>query len=104
MQNSGILPEHRRKGLYSKLVRHVLNVTTEKGFPRVWSRHNATNNAVIVPKLKQGFLISAMELSDTFGTLVHLSYFPVEVQRKMMDYRAGQIKPDDEIKKLLGID
>jgi len=103
MQNSAILPAHRRKGLYNELVKRALEVATELGFQSIWSRHNATNNAVIIPKLKQGFVISGMEVSDVFGTLVHLTYFPKEVRRKMMDFRVGQIKPDAETKKLLGI-
>lgn len=103
MQNSAILPEHRRKGLYNHLVKRTVEVATELGFQSIWSRHNATNNAVIIPKLKHGFVISAMEVSDIFGTLVHLTYFPKEVRRKMMDFRVGQAKPDSEIKKHLGI-
>ena len=103
MQNSAILPAHRRRGLYAALMAQVVRLATEAGFQDVWSRHNATNNAVIIPKLKRGFLITALELSDTFGTLIHLHYYPKEARRRMMDYRAGQIKPDAEIKKLLGI-
>ncbi len=104
MQNSGILPEHRRQGLYDQLIQRVLEITIDMGFQSIWSRHNATNNAVIIPKLKHGFVITGMEVSDLFGTLVHLSYFSKEIRRKMMDYRVGQIKPDSEIKNLLGID
>lgn len=103
MQNSGILPEHRRKGLYSELVKRVVEVATEMGFQSIWSRHNATNNAVIVPKLKQGFVLTGLEVTDIFGTLVHLYYFPKEIRRKMTDYRVGQIKPDAEIKSYLGL-
>lgn len=103
MQNSGILPEYRRQGLYAELVKRVLEVTAEMGFQSIWSRHNATNNAVIIPKLKQGFVITAMEVTDLFGTLIHLYYFPRKIRRKVMDYRVGQIKPDAEIKTHLGI-
>lgn len=103
MQNSGVLPEHRRKGLYSELVKRVVNVATGLGFQDIWSRHNTTNNAVIIPKLKQGFLITGIEVTDIFGTLIHLHYYPKEIRRRMTDYRVGQIKPDAEIKKYLGI-
>lgn len=102
MQNSGVLQEHRRKGLYSQLIERVLEVTTDMGFQSIWSRHHTTNNDVIIPKLKAGFVINAIEVTDIFGTLIHLHYFPKEVRKKMMDYRVGQIKPDDEIKKYLG--
>lgn len=104
MQNSGVLPKFRRRGLYTEMLKRVLETTTQLGFLDVWSRHNATNNDVIIPKLKLGFVISALEVSDVFGTLVHLRYYPSALRRKMTDYRVGQIKPDAEIKRLLKID
>lgn len=103
MCNSAILPDHRRKGLYTKLVETTLEIVKEIGFQTIYSRHTTTNSAVIIPKLKAGFLITHFELSDKFGSLIHLTYFTKEVRRKILDYRAGQTKPDDEIKSLLGI-
>lgn len=98
MCNSAILPAHRGKGLYRALVAAVIEKTTELGFQKLYSRHIATNNAVIIPKLKAGFVITGFELSDQFGTLVHLSYYPNAVRRKVLDFRAGQAMPDDEVK------
>mgnify|MGYP000323521666 CR=1 FL=1 len=103
MCNSAIFPEHRRKGLYSKLMSEMVKRVTELGFQEVFSRHTATNNAVIIPKLKAGFHITSMEISDMFGTLIHLSFFTNPKRKKMLDYRVGQIKPDEEIKKMLDI-
>ncbi len=103
MVNSAILPDHRRKGLYAELLKRVLEVTTELGFQSIWSRHSSSNNAIIIPKLKHGFVITAFEVSDLFGTLIHLCYYPNPIRRKMTDYRVGQIKPDAQIKTLLGI-
>ena len=103
MRNSAILPEHRRKGLYSALLTETLRVLTEKGFQKIYSRHNATNNPVIIPKLKAGFVISALEVSDMFGTLVHLTYLTNPLRRKMMIYRTGDLMPDAEIKTALGL-
>lgn len=100
MCNSAILEDHRRKGLYSSLLEHTVNVLAEKGFQIIYSRHNATNNSVIIPKLKAGFLISNFEMDDVFGVLVHLKYFTNKTRRKIMDYRAGQLKPDNELKTL----
>lgn len=71
------------------------------GFQVVVSRHNLTNNAVIIPKLKAGFVISGFEVDDRFGTLVKLSYFFNPLRRKLLDVRVGQSAPDDEVKKLL---
>ena len=103
MRNSAILPEHRRKGLYSALLVESISRISEKGFQRIYSRHSATNNEVIIPKLKAGFLISALEVTDVFGVLVHLTYFPRALRKKLMIYRVGDIKPDDEIRNCLKI-
>lgn len=103
MRNSAILPEHRRKGLYTALMQEILNRVEKMGFQIVLSRHCATNNSIIIPKLKAGFVITAMELSDRFGTLVHLSYHFNKTRRRIMEFRAGDLKPDQEIKDSLGM-
>lgn len=52
MSSTGILAEHRRRGLYSAIIPIVLETVRKEGFQVVYSRHNLTNNAVIIPKLK----------------------------------------------------
>ena len=101
MTSAGILVEHQRRGLYSALTPIILETVKKEGFQIVYSRHNLTNNAVIIPKLKAGFVISGFEVDDRFGTLVQLSYYFNPLRRKMLDVRVGQRRPDDEVKKLL---
>lgn len=103
MRNSAILPEHRRKGLYTVLMYEALAHAKKLGFQVVLSKHSNTNNSIIIPKLKAGFVITAMELSDRFGTMVHLSYFFNETRRKVLEFRTGDLKPDQKIKDVLGI-
>jgi ribosomal protein S18 acetylase RimI-like enzyme len=99
MCNSAILPKYRRLGLYSRVIEKSVDILKEEGFQIITSRHTATNNAVLIPKLKAGFIIQKMELDDRFGVLIHLSYFTNKTRRKIMDYRSGQLAPDEEIKK-----
>ena len=103
MCNSGVLNNHRRKGLYTTLMNVSLDIIKKKGFQTIYSRHTSTNNSVIIPKLKAGFVISSLEVDDVFGVLVTLKYFTNKKRRKIMDYRAGQLKPDDEIKQLFSM-
>lgn len=103
MVNSAVLPAYRGRGLYAALLRALLARVAEQGFQRIYSRHKATNNAIIVPKLKAGFVVTALELSDRFGTLVQLTYFPNEKRRKVAGFRAGQVPADDELRALLGL-
>ena len=100
MTSSGIVPEHRRRGLYRSLIPVVLEYARNEGFQAVVSRHNLTNNAVIIPKLKAGFVISGFDVSDRFGTLVQLSYFFNPLRRKVFDVRVGQHGLDDDTRNL----
>ena len=54
MVNTAILPQHQGKGIYSALLPHILSVLQREGFQIVYSRHVATNNQILVPKLKAG--------------------------------------------------
>lgn len=103
MVNSAILPEHRGRGLYSRLLDAALARLEGRGFQRIWSRHNMTNNAILIPKMKRGFVITGTELTDTFGTLVHLTYFTNPERRRLLDFRSGSLRPDAAMKKRLGL-
>lgn len=103
MRNSAVLPEHRRQGLYSALMTTHLEIVNEKGFQKITSSHHVTNNAVLIPKLKAGFIISGFEMDDGFGLLVNLTYFTNPLRREMMDVRAGLTRPSDQIKSALKI-
>lgn len=103
MVNSGILPDHRGRGLYSKMLDITLKKLSKKGYQKIWSRHNMTNNEIIIPKLKAGFFISGTELSDAFGTLVCLTYYTNPLRRKMLDFRSGHRRPDGEISAALSL-
>ena len=82
----------------------LLERVEKMGFQVVLSRHTTTNNSIIIPKLKAGFVITALEVSDRFGTLVHLSYYFNEKRRKVMLFRAGDFKPDQDVKSALRLD
>jgi len=103
MRNSAILPQYRRKGLYTALMSEVLKRTENMGFQIVTSHHKMTNNSIIIPKLKAGFVISGIEVSDRFGTHVRLSYFFNAKRRKAMDFRVGDLKTDSELSKALSL-
>lgn len=104
MINSAILEPHRGRGLYKALLNQLLEMVTARGFQLIYSRHNMTNNAIIIPKLKAGFIIAKMELDDQHGTLIHLHYYPNPTRRKVMDYRCGQQAPNEEIEELFKAD
>lgn len=101
MVNSAVLPEFRNKGLYKSLLEVSLKKLVGMGFQRIWSRHTTTNNSIITTKLKAGFVISAIETSDIFGQLLHLTYFTNPLRQNIMDFRTGQKRPNSAVKKAL---
>lgn len=101
MVNSFVDEAHRRQGLYTALMAEVVTQAQSAGFQVIYSRHAATNNAVIIPKLKAGFLVSGFELSDTFGLLLHLSCFTDPLRRRVMAFRSGDLRPDESLRPYL---
>jgi GNAT superfamily N-acetyltransferase len=97
MTNTAFLPAHQGRGLYTALLPIILDRVAAEGFQITYSRHTATNNRVIVPKLKAGFIITGPEVDDRFGTLVHLSYYTNPLRRKMMDVRSGEARLDEDL-------
>lgn len=104
MVNSAVLSEYQGKGIYRSLVMKMIKEVSDKGFQIIYSKHVATNNAVLISKLKAGFTISSFEVSDQYGVLVHLRWYTNPLRQKMMNFRAGGIGPDAQIKKLLNAD
>ena len=102
MQNSAIVKKHRRKGLYSALLDRTIQIVDSMGYQAIYSRHHMTNNAVLIPKLKRDFKITSFELSDRYGSLVHLTRYKSKTRNKILDYRAGLIRPDKELLSYFG--
>jgi len=100
MAISLVHPDHRRIGIYSELVRAVVSISKNEGFQQIESHHKATNNPVIIAKLKAGFCINGLELSDKMGVLVRLSYFHNSTRRKLLDARSGLTRPEDKVRDL----
>ena len=66
----------------------------------IYSRPIITNNEILIPKLKFGFKITNFELSERFGTMEHLTYFPQKTRRDILDFRSGFRRPDKKMKKI----
>ena len=93
----------QNKGIYTKLLPKILDILKGKGFQVVYSRHNASNNQILIPKLKQGFFITGMEVSDQFGTLIHLSYYFNDNRKNIIKFRTGEKKLNTTLKKYVNL-
>lgn len=103
MVNTGIFHEHRGKGLYKLLLQEIFKLVQDKGFQKISSRHHASNNNIIVPKLQSGFIITGLEIDDKFGLLVKLTYTFNSTRKEITNFRIGNQKLNKELEKYLNI-
>jgi len=89
-----VLPEYRFKGLYSAMMKRMLEITKAEGFSAVHSKHISTNNPILIAKLKLGFMINGFELDEVMGTLIKMVYHHNEIRRKAAFFRAGKMSED----------
>ncbi len=92
MINSGVVPEERNRGIYSQLVRLVIEHARLQGYVAILSRHAANNNAVIIAKLKLGFFVSGFEYSEVYGPLVRLTFLLGNLRRTLYQNRSTPIR------------
>lgn len=82
-----IRASHRGRGVYAAFLARLVAIAKEMGFREIYSRHHPDNNAILVPKLKAGFIISSFEITHNFGLLVHLRYPIADALREVYAYR-----------------
>lgn len=75
MINTVVRRDHQGRGLYTAFLPRLVAAVREVGFREIDSRHRADNNAVLVPKLKAGFVIAGFEIAPRFGILIHLRLY-----------------------------
>lgn len=101
MFESGIVPGHQGRGVYSALLPWLLTQFKALGFQKVTSQHHASNNKVILPKLKAGFQISGFTLDEGIGLMVQLTYVFHPLRKHAYEFRTGYKRPDEAIRKFL---
>ena len=77
----------RRRGLYSALLPRVVEVAAASGFREIYSRHRADNNAILVPKLRAGFVIAGVEVAPRWGLTLHLRRYLIEAVQLVHEHR-----------------
>lgn len=96
MANTGVLPAYQGRGIYSAFLKFAVGRIGAEGFQFITSIHHCDNNAVLVPKLKAGFLLQAMGyliqpmlLEANHGAMVQLVYPVKEAFRPLFSARVG---------------
>lgn len=72
MDVTGIHPDYQSKGIYTAFLRVYLPYLRDVGYERVVSYHSPTNRAVLIAKLKAGFIIAGTEFREHAGASVKL--------------------------------
>lgn len=92
MANTALLAPHRGRGVYTRLLPTVLGTFEQAGYQTVRSQHHATNSAVLIPKLRAGFLIQGLEVTH-HGVMATLLRPLVPQYAAALHLRSGLIRP-----------
>ncbi|MEO1451266.1 MAG: GNAT family N-acetyltransferase [Bacteroidota bacterium] len=103
MASTGLLPEFRGKGLYSAFLKALVEYLGREGFQKVQSYHHPSNVGVLIPKLKNGFVITGMELNEVYGSLLKLTCFTNPARKEAWEVRIGARKLSDDLGQFLDI-
>ncbi|UBV42489.1 GNAT family N-acetyltransferase [Deinococcus taeanensis] len=102
MADTGLLPEHHGRGVYTRLLPHLLETFRATGFTLVKSHHRATNNAVLIPKLRAGFHVQGLTAYEG-GLNVALTLSLDRTYAQAMHVRSGYRAPHGEVARRLGL-
>ena len=84
-----VIPEYRKKGIYSDMLDLLLTQTKE--FDEVDSYHHIFNNDIISLKLRKGFYIVGTDHCVPVGPRIRLRYFNNQKMFEFMKFRMGLI-------------
>lgn len=90
--NSGVESDCRRRGVYSRLVAAMEKEARALGCVRIESHHRAANTAVLIAKLRLGYMIVGTEFSNEMGVLVKLSKQLVPARAALWQARSGTVE------------
>ena len=74
MDVTGIHPDYQQRGIYTQFLRLYMAYLRDVGYERVISYHSPTNRAVLIAKLKAGFVIAGTEFREHAGASVKVVY------------------------------
>jgi GNAT superfamily N-acetyltransferase len=92
VSNSAVDEPYRRQGVYTRLVAAMEEAAGAFGCSRIESHHRAANTAVLIAKLKAGYMIVGTEFTVEMGLLVKLSKQLVPMRGALFDARAGSLE------------
>lgn len=100
---SYVKKDYRGKGLYKLMLKETIKRAKEIGYRKIQSYHNTTNNEIIIPKLKEGFVFTGMKINAGYGALAELTYFFNKDEKDAVDFRTGYRRPSKRVKEVFNL-
>ena len=90
---SAVAPDYRQQGIYTRMLQAMEQAVRERGGLVISSQHVATNNAVLIAKLKLGYVVAGTEYVEQMGLLVRLVLQLTDARRALFAERTGTLRP-----------
>lgn len=90
---SAVDAAYRQQGIYTRMLGAIEQAVRDRGGLLISSHHVATNNAVLIAKLKLGYVIAGTEFVDQMGLLVRLVLHLTPERRSLFADRTATLRP-----------
>lgn len=97
VQGSAVAKEFQGQGIYKKLAMKIIEEARNRHYSFVCSEHILTDNQVIVPKLKMGYIVTGQNVTFNRGVFLELTYPLTEELRHSINIRSGLEKPNQDL-------
>ena len=84
---------YRRQGVYTRMLNAMEQAVRERGGLMISSQHVTTNSAVLIAKLRLGYVIAGTEYVEPMGLLVRLLLHLTPERRALFASRTGTLVP-----------
>ena len=90
---SAVDEAYRQQGIYTRMLQAIEQAVRARGGIAISSQHVATNNAVLIAKLKLGYVIAGTEYVEPMGLLVRLLLHLTPERGALFASRTGSLVP-----------
>lgn len=93
IENSAIHRDHQRRGLHAALLNEMIRRAAASGFQTVKNHHYFDLSKLIAKKLRMGFVITGVEISDDHRPVLQMEYYLKKERFKILQFRNGDVRP-----------
>lgn len=101
LDDSVSLVENDGGDSYSRLTQAMIDAANDEGFHSLKCHHSCCASEVIALRLKMGFAITGLEITESRGPAIVMEYYINKKRYEILRFRNGESRPNAWVRKIL---